>query len=142
MKKYIILLVALVFIMGCDKDDYTSTNKYLPDYSFKVEVNTDLPLYGQLKFPSNPVRINVVGAGINGIIVTNTGSGNYAAFEASCPNQQLSNCSVLTINGILAKCPCDGVEYSLLTGDATSDVQYPLKRYRVQAVGSNIIITN
>lgn len=139
MKKYIVLLVALAFIAGCSKDDYNNNNKYLPNYNFNIEINTDLPLYNQLKFPSNPVRVTIAGAGINGVIVTNTGSG-YTAFEASCPNQPLTSCSVLTINGIFAKCPCDGVEYNLFTGQASTAVQYPLKAYRVQQIGENVIM--
>ena len=68
----------------------------------------------------------------------NTGGG-YTAFEASCPNQDLSSCSVLDLDGILAKCPCDGVEYNLFTGQATTPVKYPLKPYRVQILTSTSI---
>lgn len=138
MKKYILLLLIVPFLVNCSKDDYNYTNKYLPNYSFSVDIDMSLPLYNQLQFPSNPVRINQAGIGINGVIVMNTGSG-YTAFEATCPNQAMSSCSVLTINGILVKCPCDGVEYSLFTGLATTPVQYPLKPYRVAQIGSNII---
>lgn len=138
MKKYLLLLVVVSVIGACGNDDYNNNNKYLPNYNFSVDVDMDLPLYSQLKFPSNPVRITNAAAGINGIIVTNTGSG-YAAFEATCPNQAMTNCSVLTISGILAKCPCDGVEYNLFTGDATTDVQYPLKAYRIQQIGANLL---
>jgi len=68
----------------------------------------------------------------------NTGGG-YKAFEASCPNQALSSCSVLQIDGILVKCPCDNVEYSLFTGDATTKVEYPLKQYRVEVLSATMI---
>lgn len=139
MKKYILLLVVLVLVMGCNNDDYNSNNKYLADYNFQVNVNMSQPLYGQLRFPANPVRVNEVGAGINGIIVTNTGSG-FAAFEASCPNQYISDCSSLIINGIMAICPCDDVEYNLMTGDTAADVQYPLKRYKVQQISEDVLV--
>jgi nitrite reductase/ring-hydroxylating ferredoxin subunit len=138
MKKYILLLLVLPFLVNCSKDDYNYSNKYLPNYSFSIDIDTSLPLYSQLQFPSNPVRITQAGIGINGVIVMNTGGG-YTAFEATCPNQAMSTCSVLTINGILVKCPCDGVEYSLFTGQATTAVQYPLKPYKVSQISANVI---
>lgn len=97
-----------------------------------------LPLYTDLLYTGNAKKITVAGIGINGVIVMNTGSG-YAAWEASCPNQELSNCSGLTINGVNAICPCDEVEYSLFTGQATTPVEFPLKPYRVAVVSQNII---
>jgi len=138
MKKYILLLLILPFLTNCSKDDFNNNNKYLPNYNFSTDIDISLALYSQLQFPSNPVRINQAGVGINGVIVTNTGNG-FSAFEATCPNQAMTTCSVLTITGILAKCPCDNVEYNLFTGLATTPVQYPLKAYRVTQVSANVI---
>lgn len=138
MKKYILILFILPFIGACSKDDFTNNNRYLPNYNFSIDINLDLPLYSQLQFPSNPVRVTQLGIGINGVIVMNVG-GTYTAFEASCPNQALSDCSILQVNGILAKCPCDGVEYSLFTGQPTTKVEFPLKQYRVQVLAPNMI---
>lgn len=139
MKKYILFLVTLSFIMGCSNDNFNNNNKYLPNYNFQVSVDMDLPLYSQLKFTGNAVMITNAGAGINGVIVTNTGTG-YTAYEASCPNQALTSCSMLTINGIVAKCPCDNVEYFLFTGQAKTPVQYPLKPYRIQQTSQSILV--
>ncbi|MEL1244857.1 hypothetical protein AAEO56_11335 [Flavobacterium sp. DGU11] len=138
MKKYILLFIAIAFLSGCDKDTYNNNNKYLPNYNFSIDIDTNLPLYTPLQFTANPVRISQAGIGINGIIVMNTGSG-YTAFEASCPNQALSSCSGLTLDGINVVCNCDNVSYSLFTGLASTAVQYPLKPYRVQVVGQNMI---
>jgi len=138
MKKYILLLLVLPFITNCSKDDFNNNNKYLPNYNFSIDIDISLPLYSQLQFPSNPVRISQAGIGINGVIVTNTGSG-FTAFEATCPNQAMTTCSALTINGIRAKCPCDGVEYSLFDGSANAKVQYPLKAYKVNQISANVI---
>jgi nitrite reductase/ring-hydroxylating ferredoxin subunit len=138
MKKYILLLLILPFIGACSKDDFRNNNRYLPNYNFSIDINLDLPLYSQLQFPSNPVRVTQLGIGINGVIVMNVG-GSYVAFEASCPNQALSSCSILEIKGILAKCPCDGVEYSLFTGQPSTKVEFPLKQYRVQMLAPNMI---
>lgn len=138
MKKYILLFISVIFLCGCNSDDYNNNNRYLPNYNFSVDIDTNLPLYASLQFPSNPVRVSQAGIGINGIIVMNTGSG-YVAYEASCPNQPLTSCSGLTINGINVVCNCDQVSYSLFTGLPDADVRYPLKPYRVQVLNQGVI---
>jgi nitrite reductase/ring-hydroxylating ferredoxin subunit len=138
MKKYLFLLLALPLLLCCSADDRTENNPFLPSYNFDAVIDMSLPSYSNLLYTSNPVRITTLGIGINGVIVMNTGSG-YTAFEATCPNQDQSSCSVLEINGILAKCPCDDVEYNLFTGLATSQVRYPLKAYRVQILSDTSI---
>ena len=136
MKKYILLLLLIAFLPGCNNDDFNNNNPYLPNYNFSIDINMELPLYSQLQFTSNPVLIAQAGIGINGIIVMNTGSG-YVAYEASCPNQNLASCSRLTINGINAVCPCDNTEYNLFTGDGR--LKYRLKTYRVQVTNQNML---
>lgn len=136
MKNYLFLFFTLLFLSGCSKDSYTDNNPYLPNYNFSIDINMDLPSYTNLKFPANAVLIRNAGIGVRGIIVFNTGSG-YNAFEASCPNQPLSDCSTLTLHGIKAICPCDDAEYSLF--DGWSQLHYPLRAYRVQIVNQNII---
>lgn len=138
MKKYLILLLALGFMFSCNNDDYNNNNRYLPNYNFSVNVDMNLPQYSQLMFASNAVYVTQANAGINGVIVMNTGSG-YAAYEATCPNQEITTCSILDIQGVMAVCPCDDVEYSLFTGLANSPVEYPLKPYRVELVGQNVL---
>jgi nitrite reductase/ring-hydroxylating ferredoxin subunit len=147
MKKYILLFALLVLAIAgsCGSDDFTNNNKYLPNYSFNIPIDMDLPLYSQLKFINSPVRINNEGAGINGFIVTNTGSG-YVAFEASCPNQPLTTCSILSTKqgDIVATCPCDDVKYSLLTGQVmtANDYQYGLKPYKVQQTSATTLVVS
>ena len=138
MRKYLLLLIAVAFLSSCSKDDYNNNNRYLPNYAFSINIDMSLPLYSSLQYTSNPVYIGQAGIGIRGIIVMNTGGG-YTAFEASCPNQELSSCSTLQINGINAVCPCDDVEYNLFTGLATSEVEFPLKPYRVEIISENVI---
>ncbi|MDP5001634.1 MAG: hypothetical protein NWQ14_04355 [Flavobacterium sp.] len=129
MKKYLILLL-LPFLISCEKDNFSNNNPYLPNYSFNVNINMNLPQFSNLQFPSNAVYINNGSAGVRGIIVFNTG-GSYVAFDAACPNQALSSCSTMTLTGINAVCACDGASYSLFTGQAAG-MQYPMKQYRVE----------
>jgi nitrite reductase/ring-hydroxylating ferredoxin subunit len=132
-----LFLCIVVLISSCSDNAPSNKNPFVPNYSFTIDINTSLPAYSNLKFPSNAVYIPSVGA--RGILVFNTGSG-FNAFDAACPNQALSTCSTLTIKGINAVCPCDGKEYSLFTG--LSDLQYPLKQYRVTIIGDVIRVYN
>ena len=129
MKKYILFTFLLVF-MGCDKHNFSNNNPYLPNYSFAYNINMSLPQYSSLQFPSNAVYVNAGNTGIRGVFVFNTGGG-YVAFDAACPNQALTSCSTMTLNGINVICPCDNVSYSLFSGQAQG-MQYPMKQYRVE----------
>jgi len=139
MKKYILLLIIPLFL-GCEKDSVGSKNPFLPDYPVNLNVNLNLPTYSNLQFPGNDVLITTAGVGIRGIFVFNTGSG-YVAFDAACPNQALSDCSSMTLNGITAKCPCDDAEYSLFTG-LSEGKNYPMKPYRTEVNGNIIRVYN
>ncbi|WP_159800346.1 hypothetical protein [Flavobacterium sp. MK4S-17] len=137
MKKYLILLVLASIFSACSNDDNRMRNPYLPDYNFSANINMELPKYTDLLYTGNAVYVDQLGVGINDVIILNTGSG-YAAWEASCPNQELSSCSRLDKEGIMAICPCDEAEYSLFTGQAEGK-RYPLKSYRVEVINQTMI---
>lgn len=139
MKRYLFLLL-LPMLFGCDKENFNNHNPYIENYGFSVDINTNLPLYNNLKYAGNGVSI--AGYTTGGIWVFYTGSG-YNAFDAQCPNQPLSSCSILTRNGGELTCPCDSVEYSLFTGlSQGTQTEYPLKQYRVEVNGDNIRVYN
>ncbi|HJS00467.1 MAG TPA: hypothetical protein VJ780_05995 [Flavobacterium sp.] len=135
MKKIGLIFVITMTILSCS-DEFNNKNPYLPNYTFSTTIDTNLPAYSNLKYVSNAVYINGPGIGVRGIYVFNTGSG-FNAFDAACPNQSLSDCSTMTLNGINVVCPCDEEEYNLFSGQSTHK-QYPLKQYRVE-VNANII---
>lgn len=137
MKKLLFLFLTLPFFLGCSNNDFNNKNPYLPNYSFSVDINMNLPSYSNLQYPSN--AIYYANAGVRGIFVFNTGSG-YNAFDAACPNQALSDCSTMTLKGINVVCPCDNREYSLHTGQG--NLQYPLKQYRVEVNGNVLRVYN
>ncbi len=139
MKNFFLIIISL-FILSCDKDKDSSGNPYLQNVSFTKEINTSLPSYNGLQFPSNPVLITDAGVGIRGIIVMKVGTNDYRAYEASCPNHYPNDCSLMSLNGINAKCSCENYEYSLYTGEGGQ--KYPLKAYRVEANGSVIRVYN
>lgn len=135
-KKLIFLLLMVSIVPGCDSDDSNRRNPYLPDYNFEIDINLELPLYRELNFISNPIRIFQAGQGINGLIVMNTG-GSFVAWEATCPNQPITDCSILQIDGLNAVCPCDDAAYSLFNG--VGPKEYPLKQYRVEIISPTYI---
>ena len=137
MKKYFLLLIAITLFSGCSTNNFNNNNPYLPNYNFTIDIDLNLPSYSNLKYVSNAVYYP--GQGVRGIIIFNTGSG-YNAFDAACPNQALGACSLMTIKGINAVCPCDSKEYSLFTGQG--GLQYPLKQYRVEHNGNSLRVYN
>lgn len=139
MKKYLILLVLLPLFFACSDSGFNNKNPYLPNYTFTIDINMNLPAYSNLQYASNAVYYASVGA--KGIYIFNTGSG-YNAFDAACPNQALSSCSTMTLKGINVVCPCDSTEYSLFTGLSQTGLQYPLKQYRVEVNGNVLRVYN
>lgn len=140
MKKILFFLVSVLFFTNCDSEDFNNKNPHLPNYSFSYDIDLNLPSYSQLNFVSNSILITDPGIGVRGIIVFNAGNGTFNAFDAGCPNQPLAACSTLTISGVNAVCPCDSQSYSLFTGQG--NLEYPLKRYRVQVSGTTVRVYN
>lgn len=137
--RFFTFLGFVFFFLGCSKDNQNNNNPFLPNYPVNELVDTNLPSYSALKFTGNYATITHQGAGIRGIVVFNSGSG-ILAYDMACPNQALTDCSTLTINGINAICPCDNVSYSLFTGQG--GLQYPLKSYRTEINGDVIRVYN
>ena len=141
MKKILILLAFFPFIFACDTGSINYNNPNIPNYPVNLSINMNLPQYSNLQFPSNHVIDYSQGA--RGIVIFNTGSG-FNAFDLACPNQSFSTCtSAMTIIGIEAKCNCNTTEspYSLFSGQSPGQ-QYPMKPYRVEISGSNLVIFN
>ena len=138
MKKYFFLLITFPMLFSCTSNSINNNNPYLPNYTFAIDINMNLPAYSSLLYPSNAIYYS--GQGVRGIFVFNTGSG-YNAFDAACPNQAVSACSTMTIKGINVLCACDSAEYSLFTGQSAGK-QYPLKQYRLEVNGNVLRVYN
>lgn len=141
MKKILLLAFIAISLAGCDKESANNDNPYIPNYPFSIDLNRSLPAYNDLNFAGNPVEVNAPGAGVRGLIVMNNGSG-YVAFDRACPNQDLSACSTLTLDGAEAVCPCDNGRYNLFTGQSLDGKPYPLKGYRTQLIGNIVRVSN
>ena len=137
-------------LFGCTSNTINNNNPYLPNYTFTIDINMNLLAYSSLTTPINAIYYPNQGTG-RGLFIFNTGSG-YVAFDAACPNQALSSCSTmafkkldpvdpLKIEKTTVVCSCDGVEYSLYSGQSTGK-QYPLKQYRVEVRGNVLRVYN
>lgn len=137
MKKSVWIFILFSAFISCSDNGPVNTNPFIPNYTFTVDINMNLPSYSKLLYPSNAVYF--AGKGVKGLIIFNTGSG-YNAFDAACPNQTPSTCSPMTIDGIDAVCSCDNKTYSLFSGQGS--LQYPMKQYRIEVNGNVLRIYN
>ncbi|WP_353084198.1 hypothetical protein [Flavobacterium sp.] len=140
MKKIFILIFFAGFLLGCNKDSFNNDNPYLPNYSFSMDLNKNLPSYSGLNFAGNAVKAYPANGPSRGVIVFNTG-GEYKAWDGACPNQDLTTCSTLNLSGSNANCTCGNENYNLFTGQSAGK-PYPLKQYRVEVNGDIIRIFN
>lgn len=142
-KKITLSLLFVAFLSSCTVDDNETTNNpYLTNISFVLDLNLNLPEYNSLNFPGNSyVTYNY---GINGVVVYNINNSQFTAFELSDPNHALSECSTLSVSGIIATCNCnDGNSYNILTGEITEGSgQYSLKPYRIRKSGNVLEVSN
>lgn len=145
MKNVIIALILVFAVFGCKKDDgvLQNDNPFLIDPIVNLNLNLNLPQFNPLKFPGNSVIISQ--QGIKGIVVYNVNNELYTAFDLSDPNHVPSSCSRMTLEGIIASCPCeeDNNEYDIVTGQhKTNQNAYPMQQYRARRTGDNVSVTN
>ncbi|OUR94794.1 hypothetical protein A9Q87_03400 [Flavobacteriales bacterium 34_180_T64] len=141
--KYLFLSIILIILSSCSKSDSSNNCNFLVNAGVNASVNLNLPEFSQLQFTSSSVYIPNQGNG--GIIVINTGGGNFRAWDATDPNHMVSNCSILEIVGAEGICGCeDANTYSLFSGQSLNNPQpCGLKEYRVSSIGNNTYsITN
>lgn len=143
LKKSIFSLLLLCFLFSCSKDDNERINNpYLIEDNFRLVLNLNLPEYNSLKFSGNSYA--TYNYGINGVVVYNVNNNQFTAFELSDPNHPLSECSTLSVRGVLASCNCeDGNTYNVITGEITEgQAPYTLKPYRVRKSGNVLEVYN
>ncbi len=144
--RYTLLIISVLLIfMGCSKDkEQLNNNPFLVRPIVSLNLNLNLPEYNGLNFPGSSVIITQ--QGIRGVVVYCVNENFYTAFELSDPNHIPNNCSRMTVEGIIATCPCpdDDNKYDIVTGQPSpSDPnKYPMMQYRAERVGSNIQVSN
>jgi nitrite reductase/ring-hydroxylating ferredoxin subunit len=139
MKKIIVLLLILPFVLSCDGGRVNYNNPNIPNYPVNLQIYLNNPTAYNLQFASG--HMVDYSQGVRGIVIFNTGSG-FLAYDLACPNVTYSSCtSPMQVNSLDVKCTCDNSLYSLYTGLAPGK-QYPMKPYRVEVNGSYLLITN
>jgi len=145
MKMKLIAMCGLILLASCKNDDggVQDDNPFLIDPIVSLNLNLNLPQYNPLKFPGNSIIINQ--QGIKGIVIYNVNNSLYTASELSDPNHPPSVCSRMTVEGIIASCPCeaDNNEYDIVTGQhRTNTNAYPMQQYRATRTGDNLQVSN
>lgn len=136
MKKLFLIILLFVVLIGCNNDKGRTKNPYLPNYAFSFIVNMNLPLYSGLMSPINPIRITDGGSNIT-MLVMKVSDTDFRAWDANCPNQYPTSCSLMKLSNPNAKCDCDDLEYSLFTGIGGGE--YSMKPYYVEVLSNNSI---
>lgn len=141
MKKYLYFALFTILFINCDDNNKRNVNPFLPDYSFSFPINLNLPSFYGLRSNINPVYLSAQGLGVKGIVILRISDTEYRAWEAACPNQAPSDCSLLKIVGLETKCDCDNQKYNIFTGVGTG--QYTMKPYQVEILNpENIRVYN
>ena len=140
--KFIVL--QLLILNSCKKVDI-DRNPYLSYVNFNFSLNLNLPAYDNLRYAGGGLEI--IQGGINGLLVFNLNGNDFLAWEATCPNHPIRDCSDLSITGVLAECACEGFEYSLATGQLLNPKEetknpYPMLFYNVRRSGNTLQISN
>ena len=144
--KYVSCLIFTLLLFSCENDG-TDRNPFLPEANFRFDLNLNLPLYNDLNNIGNPIYVGNDGVGIRGVFVMKTGSDQFVAWEANCPNHSPNDCSTMTLEGQNVRCPCDDFEYNLFFGQLLNPPDdgsrfFNLKPYRAVLAGNSVIISN
>ncbi|AVR47361.1 hypothetical protein C7S20_07025 [Christiangramia fulva] len=141
MKKTTILLLFIILISGCSGEDNFRGNPNLPNLNFRLQLDLSLPEYNNLQFPGN--HFVTYNYGVKGIVVYNLNGNQLVAFELSDPNHPPSDCSAMTVEGVIASCGCDTNKYNIITGELSEgEGKYTMKPYRVQRSGNIVEVWN
>ena len=101
-RKILFLLTFILF--SCEKNEI-KRNPYLNNVKIDYEINLNLPEFDALRYIGGSKKI--LNIGLNGVILFNLNNTSYLAWEASCSNHLLKECSKLKLEGVLAKCNCE-----------------------------------
>ncbi|PQB05802.1 hypothetical protein [Aureitalea marina] len=148
MKRILILCLSVLILGACNSDDSGNNNNgnnpNLSDPFIDISLDLNLPEFNPLNFPGETVIVN--GQGIRGVVVFNLNNSTYLAFDLTDPNIRPNNCSRMTLEGIIATCPCPDVDNSYNLGlfgqHITDPNKFPMQQYRAERVGDRVIVSN
>jgi hypothetical protein len=142
MRKFLMIVVLLIGSFGCKKK---SNQNPVPNVSFDITINVNLPSYSALTGVGGWVYVN--NAGARGIIVYRRATQEFVAFDRQSPKDPNGTCAKLLTpeasNFLTLKDSCSGATFSLYDGSAQSGSEFGLRQYAVTWDGStNLRIYN
>ena len=142
MKKILMITVLVIGSFGCKKK---ANQNPVPNVSFDITINVNLPSYSALTGVGGWVYVNNVGA--KGIIVYRRATQEFVAFDRQSPKDINGTCAKPltpeTSNFLTLKDSCSGATFSLYDGSAQSGSEFGLRQYAVTWDGStNLRIYN
>ena len=144
LSKILLSFFAFFIIINCEKNNI-DRNPYLNEIKFNYEINLNFPEFDALRYVGGSKKINQIG--LNGVILFNFNGNTFLAWEATCANHIIKECSELYIEGVLAKCSCEDFQYSLATGQLINPKEninalFGMLNFQVFSNGNILRITN
>ena len=134
MKHFLSIIIVVFLILSCDDPQYKDL---LPDTSVDVTINLNISAYNNLLVPGGWANTPTSGYGFKGILIYNK-NGTFIAYERACPHLAITECSMMTFDGLLLTCPCDESTFNIFAGGVSeSGVAYRAREYHVQQIGAN-----
>ena len=138
MKVQIFLFLFSLFIFsGCNKNNKQNP---VPNLSFDLTINIDLPSYSQLVGVGGYTYVN---GGSRGIIVYRKATDAFVAFDRHSPQDPEGTCpQPLTPNidnFLELNDTCSGAKFSLYDGSAISGCEFGLRQYQTVWNGTNTL---
>ena len=112
--KKILLIFSLVFLTNCAKEEIT--NECFNNINITGTIQLSNPEFIDLLVPSGYTTTRIAG---RDILIINTTSSGYKAFDLQCPEGDCS--SSMTFDGTFIKCSCDDKQYNYLQGGRPTD---------------------
>jgi nitrite reductase/ring-hydroxylating ferredoxin subunit len=141
MRKFFVLCLAIISMVGCEPDLSDDPIPYTP---FDViYLNLNLPEYNILKTDGGIKSINE--GGYKGLIVYRQNSSNYLAYDRYCSYQPNTACATVDIHvsTLYMICPCCNSSFDLATGYPTGGPAWrPLRQYETSLNASELVITD
>jgi nitrite reductase/ring-hydroxylating ferredoxin subunit len=135
MKKFILFISCIAFVVSCKKDD----GSQVPNVSVDVYVYLTQPSNSALNSVGNWKYIE---GGIKGIVVYHQSQETFTAFDRACPHdydQAASRIDVDSVNLSFIDRNC-GSKFNLLTGNVDQGpATHPMRQYTVDYDGVSIL---
>ncbi len=137
LKKIIGTLTLLVFLVSCKKN--ANNANLIPNISFDITINTNLPSYSDLNGVGGWAYVN--GVGVSGVIVYRKELNSFVAFDRRSPKDINGDCTqplVPDTNNFLQLIDsCNNAIFSLYDGSPVSNSEFGLRQYQTIWDGSN-----